>query len=575
MSRVGQGDRGARMLALWCPDWPAVAAATAAGVSAHLPAAVFSANRVVACSAVARAAGVRRDMRRRDAQSRCPELEVFGVDEGRDARLFEPVATAVEELVVGVEVVRPGLVAVPAGGAAGYFGREAARATRSKGPSGARGHEKAGELRLVEVLLEHVPARADVECQIGIADGLFAATLAAHRSMVVEPGAAAEYLAPLGIGELDQPEADRTELVDLLRRLGLHTLGAFAALAERDVVSRFGSAGLLAHRLARGCSERPPHRRRPPPELAVVEEFDPPLERLDAVAFMARALAGRFHAGLAARGLACTRLGIYASTEHGEELGRVWRCAEPLTPQGIADRVRWQSEGWLRAAPGARPTSGVCRLRLEPEETVEGRSLQLGLWQHGSALHSASWGYSPHIPTGDKPPDPLGEQVLAAERAGRALVRVQGLLGPEGAFTAVLDGGRGPAERVHLVPWGDRRETASPSAGPWPGRLPEPSPATVLERPVPVSLVDSAGARIGITDRGGLTAVPRALAVADGPAQRVLDWAGPWLVDTEWWTPSGTGVRARVQALLDSGIAVLLTAQDKESLQWTVEGVYD
>lgn len=604
-----------RMLVLWCPDWPAVAAATATDVPARRPGAVFSANRVVACSAAARAAGVRRGMRRRDAQSRCPELAVFGVDEGRDTRLFEPVAAAVEELVVGVEVVRPGLVAVPVRGAAGYFGGQTVResvprrsaagsatrtatgtatgaatgtadpragseaepARRDRGP--VRERERAGELRLVELLLDHVSTHAGVECQIGVADGLFAATLAAHRSALVERGATAEFLAPLSIAELDQPGAGRAELVDLLRRLGLSTLGAFAALGERDVVSRFGSAGLLAHRLARGRSERPPHRRRPPPELTVTEEFDPPLDRVDAAAFMARTLAARFHAGLAGHGLACTRLGIHAGTEHGGEFSRVWRCAEPLTPQGIADRVRWQFEGWLRAAPDVRPASGVSWLRLEPEETVEGKSLQLGLWQRG---------------LGD-------EQVLAAEQAGRALVRVQGLLGPEGVFTAVLDGGRGPAERVRLVPWGGPRTTESPPEQPWPGRLPAPSPATVFERTVPARIVDRSGARVGITDRGELTAAPHAMALDNDPPRRVLDWAGPWLVDTEWWLPAGPRVRTRIQALLDSGVAVLLTAEGEDCEdyakvrvdapvsgerddrafctrhcpQWRVEGVYD
>jgi protein ImuB len=542
-----------RMLVLWCPDWPAVAAAKAAGIPAHRPVAVFSANRVVACTAVARAAGVRRGMRRRDAQSRCPELAVLGLDDDRDARLFEPVAAAVEELVVGVEVVRPGLVAVPVAGAAGFFGRVVRNASSRGGSEGDRDHGEAGERRLVELLLDHVPAHAEVECQIGLADGLFAATLAAHRSALVEQGAAEEFLAPLSITELDQPGANRTELVDLLRRLGLLTLGAFAALSGRDVVSRFGSAGLLAHRLARGQSERPPHRRRPPPELAVTEEFDPPLERVDSAAFVAKILAGRFHTGLAGHGLACTRIGIYAVSEHGEELGRVWRCAEPLTPQGIADRVRWQFEGWLRAAPEDRPTSGICRLRLEPEETVEGRSLQFGLWQHG---------------LGD-------EQVLAAERAGRALVRVQGLLGPDGAFTAVLDGGRGPAERVRLVPWGDPRRTVSPPEEPWPGRLPAPSPATVFERTVPARLVDSAGVRVGITDRGELSAAPHAVVIDEGPPRRIRDWAGPWLVDTGWWASSGPGLRTRVQALLESGTAVLLTAMGDDCPQWTVEGIYD
>jgi len=516
------------MLVLWCPDWPVVAAAVAADVPAHLPAAVFAANRVVACSAVARTAGVRRGMRRRDAQSRCPELLVFGVDEGRDARLFEPVAAAVEELVVGVEVVRPGLVAVPVTGAAGYFG---------------------GELKLAELLLDQVSGRAGVECQIGVADGLFAATLAAHRSTLVEPGATAEFLAPLGIHELDQPDVDRTELVDLLRRLGLRTLGAFAALTERDVVSRFGSEGLLAHRLARGLSERPPYRRRPPPELGITKELDPPLERIDAAAFVAKTLAETFHAGLAAHGLACTRLGIHAITEHGEELSRVWRCAEPLTPQGIADRVRWQFEGWLRTGG---PASGVSVLRLLPEETVEGNSLQLGLWRGGT-------------------PGLDDEQ---ADKANRALVRVQGLLGPDSVFTAVLDGGRGPAERVRLVPWGDRRATESPPEMPWPGRLSQPSPATVFEHARPARVLDSLGVDVEVRRRRQLTAPPAAV-VLGGEPREVLEWAGPWHVQGRWG--AAAGALARIQVLLagEPELALLLTTTTDKDPQWTVEGVYD
>jgi protein ImuB len=525
-----------RMLVLWCPDWPAVAAGAAEGVPAHLPAAVFSANRVVACTAVARANGVRRGMRRREAQSKCPELAVFGEDDGRDARLFEPVAAAVEGLVVGVEVVRAGVVAVPVSGAAGYFG---------------------GEHRLIELLVDHVSGTAGVECQIGVSDGLFAAMLAARRSEVVEQGKGAEFLAPLSIVELDQPGSGRTELVDLLNRLGLRTLGAFAELTERDVASRFSQDGVLAHRLAKGYSERPPLRRRPPPELSITKSFDPVIDRVDAAAFMAKALGEKFHAGLSGRGLACTRLGIYATTENGDELRRVWRCAEPLTPQGIADRVRWQFEGWLRVAPGKpRPTAGVSQLRLEPEETVEGRSLQLGLWPGGSGGLS-------------------DEHSLAAEQAGRALVRVQGLLGPESVFTALLDGGRGPAERVRLVPWGDRRAEAAPPDAPWPGRLPAPSPSIVPERPIPAQVVDSAGREVGITARRRLTEPPKRVSLDGGPARQVLDWAGPWLADVQWWGRAGAKGRIRLQVLLEDNLAVLLVREGGENPLWTVEGIYD
>jgi protein ImuB len=549
-----------RMLVLWCPDWPVVAAGAVEGVPAHLPAAVFVANRVVVANAVARALGVRRGMRRREAQARCPDIVVHGADADRDARIFEPVAAAAEEVVVGVDVVRPGTIAVPADGAAGYFG---------------------GEAPLVELLVDVVSATAGVECQVGVADGLFAATLAAHRGALVERGRSAKFLAPLDIAELDQPGVGRADLVDLLRRLGLVTLGAFAALTEREVASRFGMDGVHAHRLARGRDDRPPHRRRPAPELSVSETFDPPLDRVDVAAFVAKSLAERFQKGLSERGLACSRLGIYASTERGEELGRVWRCAEPLSAQGVADRVRWQFEGWLRAGDGHRPTTGVVRLHLMPEETVAGRSLQLGLWPGGDG----------------------GEHTLAAEQAGRALVRVQGLLGPDGVVTAVLDGGRGPGERVRLIPWGERRATSADS-GPWPGRLPPPSPATVFCEPVPAAVTDATGAPLDLTGRHRLTGAPRQVVVdgarcrlggeeclggarcrlggeecLGGAPRPVLGWAGPWPVGARWWAPRGQADTARMQVVVanedGSALALLLTWQDNRNPLWMVEGVYD
>jgi protein ImuB len=99
-------------------DWPAVAAATAAGLSATAPIAVTLANRVIACSSAARAAGVRRGRRRREAAARCPQLHVTAADADRDARFFEAVIAAVDDLVPRAEVLRPGLLALPVRGAA-------------------------------------------------------------------------------------------------------------------------------------------------------------------------------------------------------------------------------------------------------------------------------------------------------------------------------------------------------------------------------------------------------------------------------------------------------------------------
>ena len=627
-------ERAVRVLALWSPDWPVTAAAHAAGVPPHQPAAVFVAGRVLACSAVARTQGVRRGLRRREAQARCPELAVLAPDPDRDARAFEPVVVAVEELAPGVEILRPGLVALPARGPASWFG---------------------GELTAAERLVDQVAARTGVEVQAGFADGLFAAVLAARRAVAVAPGDTPAFLAALGVEELDrEPDIDRSALVDLLRRLGLLNLGAFAALDPADVASRFGADAVLCHRLARGLDPRPPLRRRPPEELTVEAELDPPVDRVDAAAFAARGLAERLHATLAGHGLACTRLGVTAHTAAGEELHRIWRCAEPLTPAATVDRVRWQLDAWLTNRRHTPEDGAVVRLRLVPEETVAAGALQRGLW---------------------------GETGEADERAGRALVRVQALLGPESVVTAVLGGGRDPAERIRLVPWGDDRAepdpppaaasppaassstalpaasptaasptaalpaAASPRSGPaaasgrrrpadlvpdltgaapagwpvdvlrrtgrlsavellqqggpppgsrsrrrrlpvhrsprpspvresppsWPGRLPAPSPATVPPEPLPALVHDAADEAVRL-DRPDLLSAPPARVTVDGRAPAaVVGWSGPWPVWARWWSPEATP-SARMQVVLDDGTALLLIAREN---RWWVAGVYD
>jgi protein ImuB len=494
------------VLALWCPDWPVVAAAAAEGVPVHRPAAVVAANRVLACSALARGFGVRRGLRRREAQARCPELAVLPADPERDARAFESVALAVEALSPGVEVVRPGLVALPARGPVRYFG---------------------GDREAAERLVDQVAGEVGAECWVGVADGLFGATLAARRGVLVEPGGTRAFLAPLPIDELDrEPDVDRAELVSLLRRLGLLTLGAFAALPAVDVSSRFGADAVLAHRLARGLDPRPPARRRPADELAVDGELDPPVTRVDAAAFASRALAGRLHALLAGRGLACTRLGIHARGLDGTELTRVWRCASPLTPSGTVDRVRWQLDAWLTRSPTRPTVGGIGRLRLSGEEVVEAGTLQLGLW---------------------------GDVGAADERAGRALVRVQAILGPDGVCTAVLGGGRDPGERARLVPWGEERSPPGPPTPtgepdpPWPGRLPAPSPTAVPAAPEPVEVLDAAGSPVRVDGRLTISAAPAWVASAGRRARPVTGWAGPWPLDQRWWDAAGwRGVRMQV-----------------------------
>jgi protein ImuB len=508
-------------------DWPAVAASAAADLPATAPIAVTLANRVIACSSAARAAGVRRGLRRREAAARCPQLHVATADADRDARFFEGVVAAVDDLVPRAEVLRPGLLVLPVRGAARYFGSE----------------EQAAE-RLIDAV-----ASAGAECQVGIADQLSTAVFAARAGRIVEPGDDARFLSVLSIRQLaTEPSLSgpgREELTDLLWRMGIRTIGQFAALSRTDVASRFGADGMTAHRFARGEPERGPSGREPPPELEAVLDCDPPIDRVDAAAFAGRSLAGTLHQALMAAGVGCTRLAIHAVTANGEELTRVWRCAEPLTEDATADRVRWQLDGWLsnRTARDPRPTAAVTLLRLRAVEVVSAEALQLPLWGG------------------------LGEEDRL--RARRALVRVQGLLGPEAVRVPVLSGGRGPAERITLTPLGDEPVPRADPGPPWPGQLPEPSPAVLLDDPV--DLVDARGNPIRVTVRGMFSADPARLTVR-GRDERLCWWAGPWPVDERWWDPDATGRAARAQVLLEDERAFLLCYRQR---RWYLEGSYE
>jgi protein ImuB len=341
----------------------------------------------------------------------------------------------------------------------------------------------------------------------------------------------------------------------------------------------------------------------PPPELTTVIELDPPADRVDTASFAAKTAADRLVEALSTAGMVCTCIRIEGETEYGEALCRVWRHHRAFTPVAVADRVRWQLEGWLAqhaicgcpadpqsgeppcpggAAcpnPAGGTSGGLTLLRLVPEEVIVDDGRQLGFWGGASA---------------------------ADERAERGLARLQGLLGPEAVCTAVVGGGRDPASQVRLVPWGEPREphrpgtpllAASPppassapraptrtrtrSAGrspsptempAWPGRIPAPFPAVVHRRPVPAEVVDGDQRPVVVSGRGLLRSAPARLSVNGGPWTEIATWAGPWPSDERWWDPTLHRRRARLQTVTAEGAAFLLVL---EGGRWWVEATYD
>jgi protein ImuB len=546
----------ARMVTVWCPDWPIVAA----GVAAGGPAVVLHANRVVARSPAAAAEGVVIGQRRRQAQQLCPDVALLDHDPDRDARAFEPVVRAIGRFAPRLEVVEPGWLCLGARGPSRYFGgdeRLAERLVRAV-------HDEAGSA---------VPGvgrqPAIVSVGVGIADGRFAAAVAARRAgrdpIVVALGATPDFLAPLPVAWLHHAGEVDPELVGLFARIGLARLGDLAALPAGDVLARFGPPGRHAHRLAGGADDRPAGGAEPPLERRVEEAFDDPVVQLEPLIFVAKHLADQVVAALAAEGRVCTRLGVTAETEHGERTERAWYRAAGMSAPAMVERVRWQLDGWMASG---EVSAGVVLLRLTPDEVRGDDGEQVRLWGGPSA---------------------------ADERAARTIARLAGMVGDQGVLVPAWRGGRLPGDRYCWVPASttdltdtdDTAERLRPlplesgnsgagggvpgRAGPWPGALPAPSPAVVPPDAQQAELLDATGRPVAVSGRGELSAAPAVLTVAGRPPLDVTAWAGPWPVDERWWEPSRHRRLARLQVVTADGSAHLVLAEHRA---WWVAATY-
>lgn len=535
-----------RALVTWFPDWPLVAARLADALPPDVPAAVMGQGVIAACSAEARAEGVVRGLRLREAQTRCPDLVVCAVDPVRDAREFEPVISSLEERTPGVEVLRPGLCAIRARGAARYYGGEEAAAG---------------------AVLESAD-RLGVEARVGIADSVFAAEQAARSTselsalLVLPPGSSRDFLSPFPVDVLGQPK-----LASLLKRLGILTLGSFANLPVTDVRARFGAAGISAHALASGQDPRRVIPRTPPRKLDQRAEFEPGLDRVDQLAFQLRATADTFVAGLQTEGLVCTELRVLIADEAGSRSERTWGHPRHFTASDVVDRVRWQ----LQSPPPARLNSGIANDRTANSGMPDGGIANGGpsspvtrvefipvrvdsIAHHGRALF------------GDG----------AEEQIHHGLSRIQSMLGHEAVVVPAISGGRLLAERRRLVPWGDALPPGATALAsrPWPGRIPDPQPATVFASLIPVLLLDANKEKVRTDHRGGLIAPPMWFCPSGDPARRrlVAQWAGPWPLRQRWWDADHRLEADRFQLVDGNGEAWLLLLDEQN---WWAEARYD
>ena len=548
-----------RVIAVWVPDWPihaflaemtalqhietvhpAAGATSDSPLTPDSPLALLSRQRVVACSPAARAAGVRRGQREREAQSFCPELDTHAHEPEIDERHFLRVLDALEEIIPGVEPLRPGLSAMRARGPARYFGDETLAAN---------------------AILECMTTLGYHEARVGIACGKFAATEAA-RASVGAPGITAprerihvvpEHDTVPFLGTLPVARACDSELARTLEGLGIHTLAHLSALPAEAVRERFGLQGMAAYRHATAqpapntltADEVTP--RIPPVDLVRSIDLEPPVDGTEHLAFACSTLADELMQAMQREALVCTELRIELTDDVGVRHERSWSHPRQFTSADVLGRLRWQSAALTRDA--GRGGAGVVRVRFTPLRTDRAASHEPGLWS--------------------SEPD---------ARVHHHLQRVQSILGYEAVVTAELTGGRLSHERFRFIPWGTRpapstrvRHRPNLREGPWPGHLKDPLPSTVFPTPLAASLLDAAGEPVRIDAADLLTASPAMLSVAEAAVRsRVAGWSAPWPLREQWWRARPT--RFRMQVVAGAGDAWLLL---HEHDTWFVEGRYD
>lgn len=530
-----------RTLVFWVPDWPVQAyfrdqenSEAALPEIADSAIALIAQHRVVACSAAARAEGVRAGLREREAQSRCPNLLVQPHDPAVDERRFAPVAAALERLVPGIELRRPGLCAMRSRGPARYYG---------------------GEEQAATALLTLAADLGLSDARVGIADGMFTAEQVVRAApgsplvfspsagvRIVPAGQSAAYLSPLPVAR-----AASESLATLLVGLGIRTLGALAALPEDAVQQRFGPEGVAAHRRASAAHPANSDRaqpRLPARELGVEITFEPPVNTTEQLGFACASVAEQFVSALTAERLVCTALRIELTDDIGVHHEREWLHPRHFSEADTVGRIRWQAAAIAKASE--RSGAGITQVRIIPTHTDRAAAHEPGLWS--------------------TEPD---------ARVHHHLSRAQSRLGHTGVGTLELVGGRLLTERQHFIPWSTARVSSSNSrasaAGPWPGALTGPTPSQVFPKPLSAELLDVSGQMVRIDAEDLLTSPPARLRVKQGAIDApVVYWSTPWVIRERWW--QGIAPRVRVQVQLEADGAWLLF---REGEQWFAEGHYD
>ncbi|MCW5963333.1 MAG: DNA polymerase Y family protein [Bryobacterales bacterium] len=380
---------------------------------------------------------------------------------------------------------------------------------------------------------------------VGVSMNRFVAECAACTQEGVThvfPGQESAFLHVLPVSHLPLEESAQQTLV----RWGIRTMGAFAALPDKEVTERLGTRGAHWLRMARGQHQTLFLAHAEEEEFTAQTNFDWQVADLEPLAFTLSDLLGRLCQRLQHKGLAVGKLRVALKLASGN-----WHERELLLPTAHTDTNTFVTLARLElsAHPPGEPIEGL-RVTIEPAPR---RTAQGSLFE---------------------PVQP------SPEKLDVTLARLHNLV--SGSAGAGSTASTEPERRVGApeVPDTHRYDASAmhPYAPPKPSALPlhragqrrQPAPAAPAPitlrmalrclRPAPEAEVRIARAKpVHVSARG----------LCHGAVDRA---AGPWRLGSEWWTDSAWDFEEWDVAI---GCQIYRIRCELPDLLWRVAGIYD
>ncbi len=311
--------------------------------------------------------------------------------------------------------------------------------------------------------------------------------------------------------------AEVRDIIAILHKWGIHTLGQFAALDQEQVSSRLGSQGVQMWERASGKSARLLKLVEPPEAYVETFEFENEVETSEPLLFMLHRFLRQFSVRLGAVYFVTKELKLRITFSDKNSYEHLFKIPEPSNRVEVLFRMlQTHLENFKSESP-------IVAVTLEAEPTKPGQ-------QQWSLFETAL-----------RDPSQLSE----------TLARLTGLLRADRVGTAVLEETHRPdAFRMELFSWElDQHAVES-----------QPAPTFALRR-----LRPAAAASVLLAENE--PAHVRS-AVTQGA---VVKQAGPFLSSGNWWDEKAWA-RAERDLQLGDG-AICRCHEDAEG--WRIDGIYD